>query len=67
MKCSVLRQKARVRWLQEGDANSRFFLGCINKNKRRNEILCLNFDGVRVEGVDPLKFVIMEHFRNHFQ
>lgn len=67
MRCSLLWQKARMKWLQEGDSNSRFFHSCINKRRRRNEILCLNFDGVRVDGVEQLKFEIMEHFRKHFQ
>lgn len=43
--CSVQCQKARVRWLQDGDSNSMFFHGCINKKKRMSEILCLNFGG----------------------
>lgn len=67
MRCFMLWQKGRVQWLQVGDANSRFFHGCINKRRRRKDILCLNFGGVRVEGMEQLKCEIMDHFRKHFQ
>lgn len=55
-----------MRWLKDGDTNSRFFHGYINKRRRMNEILCLNFGGVNVERVDQLKFEVMQHFRKHF-
>lgn len=66
MNCSILWQKARVRWLKNGDANSRYFHGCINMRRRKNEILCLNIEGVRVEGVEQLKSAIIGNFSNHF-
>ncbi|KAL8474246.1 hypothetical protein ACS0TY_030897 [Phlomoides rotata] len=47
MKCkdNILLQKARCKWIKEGDANTRFFHKYINKRRKRNEIT-----GVRIEG-----------------
>ena len=42
---SLLRQKARSRWIKEGDCNSRYFHLMINSKRRSN---CLN--GVLVDG-----------------
>lgn len=67
MRCPALWQKARVRWLKDGEANTRFFHGYINKRRRKSEFLCLNFEGYRVEGDEQLKSAIMGHFQNHFQ
>nr|KYP57326.1 hypothetical protein KK1_003586 [Cajanus cajan] len=35
---SLLLQKSRTQWLQEGDANTRFFHACINQRMKINEI-----------------------------
>lgn len=33
-----LRQKARIKWVVDGDENSRFFHGYVNNRVRRNQI-----------------------------
>lgn len=66
LKCSLLWQKSRIKWLKEGDANSKFFHRCIQKRRKINELLSLNFDGVFVEGLDPLRDKIRGYFENHF-
>lgn len=38
MKESLLAQKARSRWIKEGDENSGFFHACINSRRRLNRI-----------------------------
>nr|GEW26261.1 RNA-directed DNA polymerase, eukaryota [Tanacetum cinerariifolium] len=56
------RQKAKIRWAVEGDENSKFFHGIINK-KRSN----LSIRGILVDGEwvsDPIR--VKEEFRLHF-
>lgn len=59
---SLLRQKAKSRWIKEGDCNSRYFHLLINSKQRSN---CLN--GVAVDGVwkdEPA--VVKEEVRRFF-
>jgi len=63
---SILRQKARSRWVKEGDSSSSYFHKLINYSRRRNAIRGLMIDGSWVE--DPLlvKAEILQHFQNRF-
>lgn len=67
MKCSMLWQKSRSKWIREGDTNSKYFHGCINIRRRGNEILYLNFNGRQVDEVNKMKSVVKNHFQTHFQ
>ena len=42
---SMLRQKARLKWLKEGDNNSNYFHRLINHRRRHNVIQGLIIDG----------------------
>lgn len=42
---SLNAQKARKRWLQEGDLNSKFFHRTVNFRRKKNEIIGLNLNG----------------------
>ncbi|GKA28993.1 RNA-directed DNA polymerase, eukaryota, reverse transcriptase zinc-binding domain protein [Tanacetum coccineum] len=59
----LLHQKAKVRWLEEGDKNTSYFHNIIKtrKHKNRIETICCE-DGKRVKGK-----MINDQFVNHFQ
>jgi hypothetical protein len=65
-KDSLLRQKARTQWVQEGDANSRFFHASIKARRRRNQIVSLMKGGDTISGVLEIKQEAKEHFYQHF-
>lgn len=66
MNCSLLWQKSRMKQLKEGDANSKKFHRCIQKRRKVNEILGLDFDGSFIEGVYPLRMELRGYFERHF-
>ncbi|GKV05101.1 hypothetical protein SLEP1_g17145 [Rubroshorea leprosula] len=66
-KDSLLCQKSRQKWLQEGDANSKYFHGCIVKRRRRNGIEGVVKNEAWVEEVPEVKKVIKEFFELKFQ
>jgi exonuclease III len=63
---SILRQKSRTRWLQEGDNNTRFFHASIKGRRHRNQITMLKRGNVWIEGVDAIKKETKDHFSKHF-
>ncbi|KAM1727381.1 hypothetical protein ACFX12_018028 [Malus domestica] len=61
------KQKSRVKWLQEGDRNTRFFHLSTIIRRRRNKIEGLwNNDGVWVEDKEDLKQIAVHHFCSLF-
>ena len=52
---SMLRQKARVKWLEEGDNNSNYFHRLINYRRRQNAIQGLFINGVWVHDPSSVK------------
>ncbi|GJR27201.1 RNA-directed DNA polymerase, eukaryota [Tanacetum coccineum] len=56
------RQKAKIRWAVEGDKNSKFFHGIVNKKRSSLSIRGILVDGEWVS--DPVR--VKEEFRLHF-
>ncbi|KAL9308685.1 putative RNA-directed DNA polymerase [Arabidopsis thaliana] len=60
---SFYRQKSRIKWLQDGDANTRFFHKVILANQAKNLIKFLRMDDdVRVENVTQIKEMIVAYY-----
>ncbi|GJU28782.1 RNA-directed DNA polymerase, eukaryota [Tanacetum coccineum] len=59
-------QKAKIKWCIEGDENSSFFHGMLNKRRSQLSICGIMVDGVWIE--DPLKVKreFYQHFSNRF-
>lgn len=56
-------QKARLKWLGEGDANTSFFQASIRIRRRHNNILALRCGDAWVEGVQEIKETVTNHFQ----
>ncbi|KAL5153347.1 Transposon TX1 uncharacterized protein [Glycine soja] len=63
---SMLRQKARVKWLKEGDKNSAYFHKLINHRRRQNAIQGLIIEGVWVQDPSKVKNEALNHFKDRF-
>ncbi|RZC11532.1 LINE-1 reverse transcriptase-like [Glycine soja] len=63
---SMLRQKARVRWLKEGDNNSNYFHRLINHRRRQNAIQGLFINGMWVHDPSSVKNVALHYFKSRF-
>ncbi|XP_059316338.1 uncharacterized protein LOC132067197 [Lycium ferocissimum] len=60
---SILKQKANIRWLEEGDANTKYFHAIINEKRRRLNIQrIINSEGQWINGDEQ----IFEEAVNHF-
>lgn len=61
------RQQAKVKWIAEGDSNTKFFHGAIDRRRRRNGIPGIRIEGEWKEDVKEVKEGIRDYFENHFQ
>ena len=64
---SLVRQKARSKWIREGDCNSRYFHLVINYNRRHNAVNGLTIDGSWVDEPARVKEEIYRFFQQRFQ
>jgi hypothetical protein len=62
---SLLRQKSRTKWVQEGDSNTRFFHASIKARRRRNQIVAIMKGDTMIQGVREIKQEAKLHFSCH--
>nr|GEY24798.1 RNA-directed DNA polymerase, eukaryota, reverse transcriptase zinc-binding domain protein [Tanacetum cinerariifolium] len=60
-------QKAKVKWSIEGDENTSFFHGVINKKRNLLDIRGIMVDGSWVDEPSMVKRDFFNHFRNRFE
>ncbi|PNY16161.1 cysteine-rich receptor-like protein kinase, partial [Trifolium pratense] len=63
---SLIKQKSRVKWVQEGDSNSRFFHASIKGRRRINRLAVLKKGDDWLQGVDEIKSAVKDHFSTFF-
>ncbi|GKV01676.1 hypothetical protein SLEP1_g14215 [Rubroshorea leprosula] len=63
---SILFQKSRQKWLQEGDANSKYFHGCIIRKRKQNGLIGIRKNNEWIEDVPEVKGFIKEYFERKF-
>jgi exonuclease III len=64
---SMYWQEMRLKWLQEGDANTKFCIGIMSSWKRHNAIQMLHVNGVQIEGVQNVHEAVFQHFSSHYK
>ncbi|XP_056172498.1 uncharacterized protein LOC115693838 [Syzygium oleosum] len=62
---SFFRQKSRIRWLKEGDLNTKYFHHFVNKRRLHNRILTVSTeDGVLITDPQEVNSHIVRHFQS---
>ncbi|GJR52135.1 RNA-directed DNA polymerase, eukaryota [Tanacetum coccineum] len=62
-----LAQKAKIKWAIEGDENSKYYHGILNKKRSRLAIRGILVDGNWIESPDLVKREFLSHFKNCFE
>ncbi|XP_071699081.1 uncharacterized protein [Rutidosis leptorrhynchoides] len=66
IKTSMLKQKARVKWVLEGDENSRFFHSIIRNKNNRCNIRGVLIHGIWNDSPEAIKNEAFKHFSRQF-
>ncbi|GKA98526.1 RNA-directed DNA polymerase, eukaryota [Tanacetum coccineum] len=61
-----LAQKAKIKWSIEGDENSRYFHGMLNKKRNQSNIRGIMADGVWEVQPNAVKREFLKHFQDRF-
>nr|GEV36937.1 RNA-directed DNA polymerase, eukaryota [Tanacetum cinerariifolium] len=60
-------QKAKIKWAIEGDENSKYYHGVLNKKRGRLAIRGVLVDGIWMESPSLVKNELFDHFKNRFE
>ncbi|KAK2662775.1 hypothetical protein Ddye_001349 [Dipteronia dyeriana] len=61
------RQRFKVKWLKDGDRNSRYFHILANLRRKYNRIGEIHIGDMRLDGPIQIKEGVFGYFKNHFQ
>jgi len=64
---SIMRQKARSKWVKEGDCNSRYFYLLLNSNRRSNAVNGVHIEGAWIDDPTTVKEEIFRFFQQRYQ
>nr|GEV14197.1 RNA-directed DNA polymerase, eukaryota, reverse transcriptase zinc-binding domain protein [Tanacetum cinerariifolium] len=67
VKSSKMIQKAKITWTIEGDENTKYFHGVLNKKRSQNAIRGVLLDGKWVDTPIRVKNEFLNHFKNRFE
>ncbi|XP_071688368.1 uncharacterized protein [Rutidosis leptorrhynchoides] len=67
VKANMLKQKARVRWILEGDENSKYFHAVVKRGYNKNNIRGLSINGTWCEDPLDIKEAAFNHFKCLFE
>nr|GEZ52154.1 RNA-directed DNA polymerase, eukaryota [Tanacetum cinerariifolium] len=60
-------QKAKIKWAIEGDENTKYYHGILNKKRYQLAIRGVLKDGIWIENPNSVKSEFLLHFKNRFQ
>jgi len=63
-KDALVVQRSRVRWLKEGDANTKIFHNCMKARSCSNSVRALYVNGESVQTPTEVRRVVVEYFRS---
>nr|GEY32107.1 RNA-directed DNA polymerase, eukaryota [Tanacetum cinerariifolium] len=63
---SEVAQKAKIKWVVEGDENTKFFHGMLNKKRNQRSIQGIMVNGTWIDDPVKVKYEFLDHFRNMF-
>ena len=64
---SLLRQKARTRWIRERGCNSKYFHMLMNSNRRRSTVKGMLIEGSWIEEPNRVKEEVCNFFKTRFR
>nr|GEY43021.1 RNA-directed DNA polymerase, eukaryota [Tanacetum cinerariifolium] len=63
---SEVAQKAKIKWVVEGDENTKFFHGMLNKKRNQRSIQGIMVNGTWIDDPVKVKYEFLDHFQNRF-